>query len=133
MLNFLTPYLTYMKLALGVALGIALFVAGYALSNHFSQKTIADLNQSLGEYKSAYLSLAVTTQDQNDAINKLNSEAADREKAAAAAQERAKEALIAAQRRAAAILGQKRPTGHNLCEAASQAFDDELKAERGIK
>ena len=133
MLNFLTPYLTYIKLALVAAIGVVLFAAGYALSNHFSQNTIDSLNQSLGEYKSAYLSLATTAQDQNDAINKLNSESADREKAAAAAQEQAKAASKLAQRRSAAILNQKRPAGVNLCDAASQAFDDELKAERGVQ
>ena len=133
MLSFLTPYLTYLKLAAYAAIGVAIFAAGYALSNHFSQSTIASLNQSLGEYKSAYTSLAATTQEQNDAINTLQAQSVEREKIAAASQDRAKAASKLAQRRSAAILKQKRPAGVNLCDAASKAFDDELQAERGVK
>lgn len=131
--SFFTPYLTYIKLAAYAAIGVVIFAAGYALSNHFSQSTIASLNQSLGEYKSAYTSLAATTQEQNDVINKLVQAAAEREKIAAAAQERAKEASKLAQRKSVAIITQKRPVGVNLCDAASKAFDDELKTERGVK
>lgn len=133
MLNFLSPYFSTIKLAMYAIAGLALFGAGYALSNHFAQGKIDTINQSLGEYKSAYASLSETTSEQNDAINKLNQDAADREKVVMQAQERAKSASKLAQRRSASILTQRRPAGVNLCEAASQAFDDELRSERGVK
>jgi hypothetical protein len=133
MLNFLTPYLTYIKIVAGVVVATAIFASGYALSNHFAQNKIDQLNQSLGEYKTAYASLSAATAEQNDAINKLNAQSSEREKAAAIAQAQAKAAVKLAQRRAAAILSQKRPEGVNLCDAASQAFDEELKVERGVK
>jgi uncharacterized membrane protein len=129
MLSFLTPYFGWIKVA-AVAI---LFAVGVGIGVHLEQGKIDTLNQEVGEYKTAYTSLANTTAEQNAAIASLNEQSAEREKIAAAAQEQAKEAVKLAQRRSTAILKQTRPTGVNLCDAASKAFDDELKLERGVK
>lgn len=129
MLSFLTPYLGWIK----IAAAAILFAVGVGVGIHMDQGKIDKLNQEVGEYKTAYESIAAESSYQNDAINKLVQAAAEREKIAVAAQEQAKEASKLAQRKSVAIITQKRPVGVNLCDAASKAFDDELKTERGVK
>lgn len=127
--NFLSPYLTYLKF-FAIA---AVFVMGFALASHLKQGTIDKLNQDIGEYKSAYSSLALTTQEQNNAISDLQDQAAAREKAAAAAIQEAHNNTQVIERKVTALLHQRPANGKNVCEAARQAFDEELRQERGVK
>lgn len=129
MLDKLNPFMNYIKLAVV----LAVFSAGYATCNHFAQKKIDELNQSLGEYKSAYTSLAATTAEQNTAIDKMEAEAKQREVQANNAIQDALTAAAEANTRVQKILLAKPPKGKNQCLAARQAFADELRAERGGK
>lgn len=83
------------------------------------------------EFETAYNALAGATQRQNEAINKLRADAAERKRLADIAVAKAKEESAALKVKATAIMGLKLPPGADECVAAREAFDIELRDERG--
>ena len=113
-----------------VILFVVAFLAGMGAGIKFMQPKIDKLNQEIGEYKSAYASLAATTAEQNAAIEKLMTQAKARAEAAKKAVEAAQADATTANKRAADILAKKAPVGVDPCKAASAELDAELKTER---
>jgi hypothetical protein len=83
------------------------------------------------EFETAYNALASATQRQNEAINKLRSDAAERQRLADIAVAKAKAEAVAFNGKATAIMGLKLPLGADECTAAREAFDVDLREERG--
>ncbi len=83
------------------------------------------------EFETAYNALAGATQRQNEAINKLRSDAAERQRLADIAVAKAKAESAALKSKAMTIMGLKLPPGADECVAAREAFDIELRDERG--
>lgn len=125
------------EIALGVIIaGIIALAGGFYGYNKAAtkyKKEVADAQASLIQAQGLNQELLNRITDQNATIEKLQAETADRiQKAQAAitqAQAQAHQAEQAAQR----ILAAKPPAGVDLCKAARDAFDEELKQERGIK
>jgi cell division protein FtsB len=125
--SFLTPSVIKFILFLVV------FLAGMGVGVKLMQPKIDKLNQEIGEYKSAYASLAATTAEQNAAIEKLRIQAKARAEAAKKAVEAAQADATNANKHAAEILAKKPPPGVDPCTAASAELDAELKTERNAK
>lgn len=124
--NFLTPYMTALK----IALAVALFAAGFFVAGHFYQNKIDSLHEDIGSYEATIRSMGAVIIDQNDGIEAMRKAAAERD---AAAQQAIATAVLAqqdAERKAHAILAKRPPKNSDECSAASAAFDDELTAER---
>ena len=124
MLAFLAPYWSKIIIVL------VIFAAGVGAGIRYETPKIAKLNQELGGDKAVIASLTAGVTAQNDAINKLQSDAKIR---ADEAKKAINEALIVAadaNLKAEKILASRPPKGKNVCAAASAAFDAELKAER---
>ena len=83
------------------------------------------------EFETAYNALAGATQRQNEAINRLSAESAERQRLAAIAIAKAKAESAEFKSKATAIMGLKLPPGADECTAAREAFDIELREERG--
>jgi hypothetical protein len=83
------------------------------------------------EFETAYNALASATQRQNDAINKLRADSAERQRLADIAIAKAKAESATFKSRAAATMSLKLPPGADECTAAMEEFDIELKEERG--
>ena len=109
------------------------FAAGYnRAKNHYVPQLDA-ANAELAKVRAEVTSLSASIANQNAAIEQARKQAEDRAKAAqsaiAAAQEAASKADLTAQR----ILASRPPKGRDECLAARDAFDEELRAERGAK
>ncbi|MDD5175745.1 MAG: hypothetical protein PHQ05_04910 [Sterolibacterium sp.] len=124
----------YRMAAAGIAILVAVLAsiaAGAWLAARHYEPQIAEANRKSGEMERAYLTLAAATDRQNAAINTLRAEAKRRK-------EKAESAAIQAQgeaqtffARGQGILGLKLLPGADPCIAAREAFDDELREERG--
>lgn len=120
------------------AAGIAIVVAGligmaagaWIAAGHY-QPIIDEAHKKIGELEHAYLTLATATRRQNDAIDALSAEARRRKKQAEQEAQRAHALAMNDYRLGAAVLSLSRPPGIDPCLAARQAFDDELRIERG--
>jgi len=88
-------------------------------------------NDRANGFKKSYEDLAATTKQQNDAVQKTVAAALEREQQAQVAIAKARADSKGYQAKAAAILLSKPPAGADECVAARDAFDLELKAERG--
>lgn len=82
------------------------------------------------EFETAYNALAGATQRQNDAINRLRAESAERQRLADIAIAKAKAESNTFKSRATSIMGLKLPPGVDECSAARESFDIELREER---
>lgn len=70
--------------------------------------------------------------EQNDALGRLLSAEQERAAQARQAQQQAEGRALQAEQQAQAVLMERTPAGADACDAASQAFDDELRRERGL-
>ncbi len=106
---------------------------GYNKAATKYKEEVAKVQVDLAQARSTNQELIDHLAIQNAAIDKLQAETADRiqkaQDAIAQAQAQAHQADQAAQR----ILAAKPPVGADLCKAARDAFDEELKQERGTK
>lgn len=123
---------------IGAALALILGLTGFgawlgfhAASDHY-EPLLAAAQQQVGQYQSANSQMRAAVKQQDDGIEAALQLAQQREQAAKDAQQTALGAAQAYQRKAAAILA-SRPLGMDECKAASDAFDGELRAERGQK
>lgn len=101
-----------------------------ATATHYKLK-VAEAEARAVKLKSAYDSMALARQRQNDAINQLQADAKAREKRAAQDVAQARAAAATSRDQATAIMGLKLPAGADECLEAREAFDDELRQERG--
>jgi hypothetical protein len=129
MLSFLSPYLTYLK----IALAVAVFAAGFGVAFHMQQGKIDGLNERLGGYEQTIGSMQALIADSNKQIEELAAESNKRQKDAADAVRIAQAAADDSETIAHAILTSKPTIGVNRCVAAQKAFSDELMAERNTK
>lgn len=112
--------------------GAVAFAIGAGVGFKIQQGKIDKLNVELGGYKTSVDSLTAAVKTQNAKIDELTVAANVRAVAAKAAIEAAKATGKAKLEAAQAILMQK-PKTADACTEASQAFSDELKAERSAK
>lgn len=116
--------LALMFVAIGFALG------GWLTARHFEPQ-LAEANQALGEFRNAYGVLAEAAGRQNAAIEAERLAGEGRKKKAGEAARAASDAAQPHYTRAENILGLKPPPGMDPCAAARDAFDAELREERG--
>lgn len=125
------PYrwVAWLVLAAAIA-GIGAW-GGHKATAAYYQPKVAKAEARAAEFESAYGSLARAAQNQNDAINRLQADAKAREKRAAQEVAQARAAAATSRDQATSIMGLKLPSGADECQAAREAFDDELRQERG--
>ncbi|AEV24635.1 hypothetical protein Dsui_0215 [Azospira oryzae PS] len=133
MLSNLIPA-PYRWIAWGVA--AVIIAAGGAWSGHkataaYYKPKVAKAEARAAEFESAYNSLALASQHQNEAINQMQADANAREKRAAQDVAQARAAAATSRDQATAIMGLKLPAGADECQEARKAFDEELRQERG--
>lgn len=116
--------------AVAVIAGAGAWGGHKATQAHYQPK-IEKLEIRAKAAEAAYNALASATQRQNEAINKLRSDAAERQRLADIAVAKAKAEAAAFKGKATAIMGLKLPHGADECTAAREAFDIELREERG--
>lgn len=104
---------------------------GHKATAAYYQPKVAKAEARAAEFESAYGSLARAVQNQNDAINRLQEDAKAREERAAQEVAQARAAAATSRDQATSIMGLKLPAGADECQAAREAFDDELRQERG--
>ncbi len=85
------------------------------------------------QFETAYTALAAAARRQNTAINDLQAQGEVREVAAKKAVEAAQGAAQKLYAQAAKTSASRPPAASDECTAARQAFDDELKHERGLQ
>lgn len=107
------------------------FAGGAWLAAWHFEPQLAEANHKAGEMEHAYLTLAEATSRQNTAINALAEEGKRRKENSAAAAIQAQGAAQTFFSRGQDILGLKLPAGADPCLAAREAFDNELREERG--
>ncbi len=83
------------------------------------------------EFETAYKILASTSQRQNEGINKLRTDAAKRQHLAEVMATKAKAESALFEGKATGIMRLMVPLGSDECAAAREAFDIELREERG--
>jgi len=116
-------------LAIGAGLGVRL------CSRHFepllatANRQLGAASQALAQQSAAYATLAQKTSAQNAAIGALQQAATQREQAASSAIAKAAGTSAHFQKQAAALLTRRPPSGSNLCTAASQLIDSQIKPE----
>lgn len=124
----------YRMAALAV-LGAVIFSAGGVTALVFAEKhyqpMIDAANTRAGQMQNAYTAIATAAGRQNAAIAELEEQGRVREQKAAAALTAARAEAKQASGRALWILGTRPPPGADECRAARDAFDDELRHERG--
>lgn len=124
----------YRLMAGAVAVLVALAgaaAAGARLSAGHYEPLLAEANRRAGEIEHAYRTLAAGIAEQNATVQALHDAGERRKKNAIAAAETARHDAQAHYRRAEAILGLKPPPGVDPCRSAREAFDAELREERG--
>lgn len=125
------PYRWLAWLIAAAAVAIVGFTAGVKITSAHYRPKLEQAQQQIGEYRNAYSTLAAATGRQNDAIAQLETAANARQAQAAQAVRQANAAAAPLRSQAAAIVSLKPPAGADECKAAQEAFDDELRAERG--
>jgi len=119
-------------IAYGVVILLALAAvvgAGARLAGRHYQPTIDRLNEALTQCRDTSRQQVATINSQNAGIEALRRADAEREAKAKADQEKARREAQGDYGKANAVLSE-RTTGE-ACAAASSAFDDELRRERG--
>ena len=94
---------------------------------------LATAQQQVADYKASVTALQAATTRQNAAITAIETLAKNREDKAAAAVKVASVASRVLQGKAQTIMGLRPPPGIDECKAAQESFNNELKAERGVK
>lgn len=124
----------YRSMALAI-LAVIIFAAGGVTALVFAEKhyqpMIDAANHKAGQLENAYKAIAAASGRQNAAIVDLEAQGKARAEKAATALREAQEAAKQAGTKALWILGTRPPPGADECRAARDAFDDELKQERG--
>ncbi|MDO8932865.1 MAG: hypothetical protein Q7U97_10760 [Rhodocyclaceae bacterium] len=126
----------YRMAAFGIALLLVFLFgvgSGGALAVRHYEPQLAEANRKAGEMENAYLTLAAVTTQQNNAINALHDAGEERKAAAIAAAKQANGEAQGYYGRGQTILGLRPPPGADPCRNARDAFDDELRAERGAR
>lgn len=118
-------------LALAAIIAAAGAWGGHNATSAYYKPKVANAEARAAEFESAYNSLALASQHQNEAINQLQADAKVREKRAAQEVAQARAAAATSRDQATAIMGLKLPTGADECREAREAFDEELRQERG--
>lgn len=118
-------------LALAAIIAAAGAWGGHKATAAYYKPKVAKAEARAAEFESAYNSLALASQHQNEAINQLQADAKAREKRAAQEVAQARAAAATSRDQATAIMGLKLPAGADECLEAREAFDEELRQERG--
>lgn len=118
-------------LALAAIIAAAGAWGGHKATAAYYKPKVAKAEARAAEFESAYNSLALASQHQNEAINQLQADAKAREKRAAQEVAQARAAAATSRDQATAIMGLKLPAGADECREAREAFDEELRQERG--
>jgi hydroxypyruvate isomerase len=125
------------EIALGVIIaGIIALAGGFYGYNKAAtkyKKEVADAQASLVQAQGLNQELLNRITNQNAAIEKLQAAADERAQKAQAVIAQAQAQAHQADHAAQMILIAKPPVGVDKCKAAQEAFDEELKQERGIK
>lgn len=116
--------LAFVIAAAGFALGVTI------AARHFEPQ-LAAANRRAGELEHAYLTVAESAGRQNAAIEAERSAGQQRQEKARAAAAQAHSAAQTHYARAEAILAERPAPGADPCRSARDAFDAELRAERG--
>ncbi|QIE84733.1 hypothetical protein [Pseudomonas nitroreducens] len=117
-------------LAAGAGLGAWLAAGHYRPQLDTAQKQIADSSAAVASCVTSRESLAAGVDAQNQALVRLQADAAQSAERAQAAQLAAEGRALTAEQNAQAILAERIPAGAEACSAARQAFDHELAKER---
>lgn len=125
------PYRWFAWLALAFAIAAAGAWGGHKTTAAYYQPKVAKAKAVAAEFEAAYNALARVSLRQTEAINQLQADAEAREKRAAQAVAQARAAAASHRDRATTIMGLKLPAGADECRAARDAFDAELRQERG--
>lgn len=92
---------------------------------------LADADK-LGACRTTRTNLLELTIEQNQALAGLRAADQERAQRAQAAQQEAEGRAQQADQQAQAVMQERTPAGADACAAASRAFDDELRRERGL-
>ena len=130
------PGISWLRIgaALLLVLGLAGFGAwlGFRATRDYYEPKLEDAEAQVGQFQTANTQMRAAVKQQNAAIEGIQQRAQQREEEAATEQRTAAAAAQSYQQKAATILA-SRPLGADECAAASQAFDEELRQERGAK
>lgn len=126
---FIAKY--WQLLAIG-ALALALAASGAYIIILKSEKAALfaekeSLALALGVSTASVKKLQASINEQNLAVQKLKEDADNREKAHLSEIAKAKSAAEVAKNKAAALLGKVVPQGKNICDAANELFNEEIK------
>lgn len=97
-----------------------------------ARKELVDEAGRLGACRTTRTNLLEQVIEQNAALADLRSASDERARLAKDAQRRAEGEAQQADAHAQQVLQERTPAGSDACAAASAAFDDELKRERGL-
>lgn len=125
------PYRWIAWLALAAAIAAAGAWGGHKIAAAYYKPKVAKAEARAAELEAAYAALALASRRQTEAINQLQADAKAREKRAAQQVAQARAASAASRDQAATIMGLTLPAGAEECRAAREAFDAELRQERG--
>ncbi len=112
--------------------GLQLRVAGLQGELADLRKVQLDDAGKLAACRETRSTLLVQVGEQNQALAGLRAAEHDRAQRAQAAQQQAEGRAQQADQQAQAVMQERTPAGADACAAASAAFDDELKRERGL-
>jgi hypothetical protein len=115
---------------MGVAI-VAAFGLGYSMAAHHYEPIVSGALTHLGEVTQANQSLELMIDRQNEAVDTLKKASDAREKSSLVAFVAARAKAKPLQQAAQVILHEPAPSADDACTAASKAFDDALRAERG--
>lgn len=107
----------------GLGVYIRILKGDVATLNAKMETTKAELSVSQASVKS----LQIALDDQNDAIDKMQIDANNREKAHAAELAAAKASTVTAQKRAKDLMASVAPKNLSKCDSASQLIDQEIQ------
>lgn len=115
----------------GAGLGAWLAAGHYRPQLDQAQQQIAAGAAAVASCITTSKSLQASVTEQNQALVDLQRQAAQVAERAQAAQAAAEQKAVSAERRAQQILAERPAPGADVCTAARDAFDIELKGERG--
>ncbi|MGQ0711190.1 MAG: hypothetical protein ACT4NV_15755 [Rhodoferax sp.] len=125
------PYRWIAWLTLAAVIAAVGAWGGHQATAAYYRPKVATAEARAAEFESAYNALALASQHQNDAINQLQAQAKTRKDRADREVAMARAAAATRRDRAVAIMSLKLPVGADECRAAREAFDEELRQERG--
>lgn len=126
------PWLSGLLLALAVGGVQQIRVAGLQSQLETERSSLLDSIDKLGACRSTRTTLLGQVIEQNSAIAGLQSAEQERSAKAIEEQQKAEGAATNVDRQAQQVLQEQTPIGADACAAAGQAFDEELKRERGL-